>query len=385
MTRPTPDPGTGLEILETPRLLLDHGKLDANLARMRDRARELDVRLRPHIKTAKSPPVAERAHAGRTGPITVSTLQEAEAFHEEGFNDLTYAVPPTPAKAQRAAKLHAQGADLKLVAEQPATVRAIAQAGADNDATLPVLLEIDCDGTRGGIPPEHDRLAETADLLEQASGARLEGVLTHAGSAYDARGDEELLRAAERERAAAVDAAERLRAGGHEVETVSVGSTPTALSAENLDGVTEMRPGNYVFFDLFQAGLGVCSVDDVAVTVLAEVIGHRDRDGCPIVDAGSLSLSEDRSTRAFGDERDKAYGLVLDIDRGSLGEEVLVTETSQEHGILDRAQGEPPDLGVGDRVRVVPNHSCIMAACHPGYVVVEDGRVRDVWPRVNHW
>jgi hypothetical protein len=117
-----------------------------------------------------------------------------------------------------------------------------------------------------------------------------------------------LERAHEALRDAVRDAAEWLRADGHEVPTVSVGSTPTALAAEHLDGVTEMRPGNYVFLDLYQAGLGVCDVEDVALTVLATVIGHRDRDGAPIVDAGSLALSEDRSTRAFDDGRDKAYG-----------------------------------------------------------------------------
>jgi D-serine deaminase-like pyridoxal phosphate-dependent protein len=194
-----------------------------------------------------------------------------------------------------------------------------------------------------------------------------------------------LERAHEALRDAVRDAAERLRADGHEVPTVSVGSTPTALAAEHLDGVTEMRPGNYVFLDLYQAGLGVCEVEDVALTVLATVIGHRDRDGAPIVDAGSLALSEDRSTRAFDDGRDKAYGLVADLDGEPLDDEVLVGGTSQEHGLLGRREGQPPDLRVGDRVRVYPSHACITAACHARYLVADGREVVDRWPRVNGW
>jgi D-serine deaminase-like pyridoxal phosphate-dependent protein len=386
MPRPAPAPGTPIDELETPRLLLDRDRLEANCERMRQRADRLDVELRPHIKTAKAVPVAETATPAEHGPLTVSTLREAEHLHEAGFTDLTYAVAPTPAKIDRAAELREAGADLSLIADDPEAVRAIARAGEERDDEIPVLIEIDCDGTRGGLDPEEPVLTYMAEMFEETAGARLAGVLTHAGSAYDARGDDELRQAAEVERDAVVDAAERLREHGHEVPTVSVGSTPTAVAAEDLAGVTEMRPGNYVFFDLYQAGLGVCEVDDVAVTVLAEVIGHRDSDGCPIVDAGSLALSEDRSTSAYDDERDVGYGLVADLDGEPLaGGNVLVDETSQEHGILAHRDGRSPELRIGDRVRVYPNHSCITAACYEGYTVVEGGEVVDAWDRVNGW
>jgi len=388
MPRSPPDPGTPIEELETPRLLLDRQRLQANCQRMQTRADELDVTLRPHIKTAKAVPVAERASPAEHGPLTVSTLAEAEHFHEAGFSDVTYAVAPTPAKVERAARLRQAGADVKLIADEPETVRAIASAGADRDDEIPVLIEIDCDGTRGGVDPEEPFLTYLAEMFAEASGVELAGVLTHAGSAYDARGDDELREAAETERDAVVRAAERLREAGHDIDTVSVGSTPTALAAEHLEGVTEMRPGNYVFFDLYQAGLGVCEIDDVAVTVLAEVIGHRDEDGCPIVDAGSLALSEDRSTAAYDDERDRAHGLVADREGQPIrenGGEVLVAETSQEHGILATRNGEAPGLRVGDRVRVYPNHSCIAAAGYAAYTVVEGGEVVDRWERVNGW
>jgi D-serine deaminase-like pyridoxal phosphate-dependent protein len=390
MPRPAPDPGTPIEELETPRLLLDRQRLQANCERMQARADELDVGLRPHIKTAKTVPVAERASPAEHGPLTVSTLAEAEHFYEAGFTDLTYAVATTAAKVDRCADLIAGGAELTLIADDPTTLRAIEAAGRDLEEPIGVLIEIDCDGTRGGVDPEEPFLTYLAEMFAEASGVELAGVLTHAGSAYDARGDDELREAAETEREAVVQAAGRLRERGHEVPTVSVGSTPTALSAEDLTGVTEMRPGNYVFFDLYQAGLGVCDVDDVAVTVLAEVIGHRDSDGAGIVDAGSLALSEDRSTAAYDDERDKAHGLVAGLDGQPMtteeeGEEVLVAETSQEHGLLLTRGGQAPQLRVGDKVRIYPNHSCIAAACHDAYTVLDDGEVVDRWARADGW
>lgn len=379
-----PDPSIPASQLATPALLVDRDRLEANLERMKTRADELDVALRPHIKTAKTVPVAEEASP--SGALTVSTLAEAEHFHAHGFDDLTYAVAIAPDKIERTSDLRADGVDLTLLVDTPTAARAVADQGSSPDEAIPVLIEVDCDGTRGGIAPDEPLLQYVAEILAEGEGAGLEGVLTHAGSAYDARGEKELVEAAERERDAVVEAAQKLRGQGHEVPTVSVGSTPTALAAEDLRGVTEMRPGNYVFFDLYQAGLGVCTVEDIALTVLAQVIGHRDRDGCPIVDAGSLALSEDRSTSAFGDERDRAYGLVADLHGEPLSDgDVLVAETSQEHGILDRRGGEPPQLVIGERVRVYPNHACITAACYEEYQVATDREVVDTWERVNGW
>lgn len=381
-----PDQGTPISDLQTPALLLHRDRLEENLEAMRTRARELDVELRPHIKTAKTLPVAQQALGDVGTGLTVSTLREAEALQEGGFEDLVYAVAIAPDKLDRAADLREQGADLKLLVDTPGAARAIVEAGQQLEDEIPVLLEIDCDGTRGGIAPDEPILGYVAELLAEGEGAHLAGVLTHAGSAYEARGEEELQQAAIQEKDAVVTAANRLREAGHEVPIVSVGSTPTAMVAEELTGVTEMRPGNYVFFDLYQAGLGVCDVSDVAVSVLATVIGHRDSDHVPIVDAGSLALSEDRSTGAFDDERDVGYGLVADIEGDLLAEgRVIVTETSQEHGILSHREADRIDLRLGERVRILPNHSCITAACHPRYAVEDEGIVVDTWDRVNHW
>lgn len=248
-----------LDDLPTPSLVLDRSRLARNIARLQGRARELGVVLRPHMKTAKSARVAELATGGK-GPITVSTLAEATYFASHGFRDVTYAVPIVPAKLENAARLIAGGTDLKLITDNEAVARTLSTRGRDLGVRFRTLIKIDCGLGRAGIAADSADLTAIAAALD-GKGAVLAGVLTHAGHSYNAGSIEEIKRIAETERLAVVTAAERLRAAGHVCEIVSVGSTPTALHAERLDGVTEMRPGNFVFFDLFQFGIDSCTVE----------------------------------------------------------------------------------------------------------------------------
>ena len=161
---------------------------------------------------------------------------------------------------------------------------------------------------------------------------------------------------------------ERLRAAGHVCDIISVGSTPTAHFAERLDGVTEVRAGVHVFMDLVMAGLGVCDLDDIALSVLTEVIGCRELSGGEwLIDAGWMALSRDRGTA--GQALDQGYGLVLDAD-GNILEDIIVRACNQEHGIVARRDGTPlaPDFfTIGQRLRILPNHACATAAQHDGY------------------
>jgi len=359
--------------LPTPCLILDRGKVARNCTRFRDRAEQLGVTLRPHLKTAKNAEVGRLAYGGDAGPVTVSTLREAEYFFDHGFTDITYAVGITPDKFTRAAALIARGADLKVVTDEAGTAVALAAHG----APFRVLAEVDCGGGRGGVDGESDDLLAIAGAL----GPLLAGVMTHAGQSYDCRDTAAIAAVAEHERATVVAAADRLRAAGHDCAIVSVGSTPTALFAETLDGVTEMRPGVYTLMDLFQASIGVCELDDIAVSVLATVIRHRD--DAMLIDAGGLALSMDRST-ARG-PKDYALGLICDAG-GNPIEELLVGKTNQEHGFV-RGPSLPFDrLPVGARVRVLPNHACMTAAAHDRYFVVDGGsEVIAEWERCNGW
>ena len=375
-----------LSELDTPALILDRGRLEANVARMSARARMLGVDLRPHMKTAKSAEVGRLATAGHSGGITVSTLKEAEYFAERGFTDMIYGVGISLDKLARVARLQARGARVAVITDSLDVARGIGARAAGLGARFEVLIELDTGDGRAGLGPDSEALIEIGRALDGAAEVDLRGVLTHAGQSYGCREIADIEAVAETERAGAVAAAERLRAAGLPCPVVSVGSTPTALHARNLEGVTEMRPGVYVFNDVFQAEIGSCTMADVAVSVLATVTGHHRARGEIVIDAGGLALSKDRSTQAG--PRDVGYGLVVDAAAGASLPELHVARVSQEHGVVTAPGGDLPfdALAPGVRVRVLPNHSCFTAAAYEGYhVVAGSDEVEAEWPRVNGW
>ena len=369
------------EALETPCLLLDAAKLDANCARMRERLRPHGVELRPHVKTAKNVEVAQRALDAPAGPITVSTLREAEYFFDHGFRDFLYAVGMVPAKVPRAAALVRRGARMATIVDSVEAARGLVEASRKANVFIPALVEVDSDGHRAGIAPGDPRLAEVAGAL----GERLRGVMTHAGDSYNCASPEAIRAVAERERAAVVKCAAELRDAGHACPVVSVGSTPTATFAASFTGVTEVRTGVYVFHDLVMAGLGVCAVDDIAISVLGSVIGHQRDKNWIITDAGWMALSRDRGTAKQA--LDQGYGLVCGVD-GAPIEDLVVVDANQEHGIVARRGGGAIDFArfpIGSLLRVLPNHACATAAQHDEYHVIRDGRLAGSWERIHGW
>jgi len=375
-----------LDDLPTPVLLLDRQRLLRNCARMRERAASLGVSLRPHLKTAKSATIAELAHGGGKGPITVSTLAEAAYFARAGFRDITYAVPIAPQKLEQVAAIIRDGTDLKIITDHVAVAQAIAAKGKAVGITFRVLIKIDCGLGRAGIDAESPELLPLAAALAQPD-AELAGVLTHAGHSYHAKSVPEVKRIAEEERAATVRAAARLREAGHACPIVSVGSTPTALHADSLQGVTEMRPGNFVFFDLFQAGLGSCRMEDIAVSVLATVVGHHHGRNHLLIDAGGLALSKD--TGANEHVPGTGYGRVCRPDAALPLPGLSIYDVHQEHGLVGGPQAAPLDFGAfppGSRLRVLPNHSCMTGAMYDRYYVTDGGTgIVAEWDRVNGW
>ncbi|MFN8926832.1 MAG: alanine racemase [Rhodospirillales bacterium] len=376
---------TDLADLDTPCLLLDRTRLDRNVARVNARLAALGVTPRPHQKTGKSIHVARRAMATPTGPATVSTLAEAEHLAAHGVTDILYAVGIAPGKLDRVTRIRAGGCDLMLCVDSVEAARRTAAHAARTGDAIPVFVEIDSDGLRAGLPPDHPDVIAVARALVDG-GAALAGVMTHFGGSYAGRSPEDFAAMAETERAAAVLAADRLRAAGFVVPRVSVGSTPTALFARDLTGITEARPGVCLIQDLVMAGIGVCTPDDVALSVLATVIGHQREKGWILVDAGWMAMSRDRGTARLA--VDQGYGMVCDLD-GRPYADLIVTDANQEHGIVARRPGSPgpvPDLPVGARVRILPNHACATAAQHGAYRVLDGGRtVVAIWERTNGW
>jgi len=377
---------TTLADLATPCLILDADRMERNIARLRARLDGLGVALRPHLKTVKSVDVARRVMTSPAGPATVSTLREAEEFVAAGVRDIIYAVGIAPSKLPQVLALRAKGADIAVVLDTVEQARAVALASRRAGTRIPALIEIDCDGHRSGVlPRDKQRLVEIGRAL--ADGAELRGVLTHAGGSYSARGAEALRQCAEDERRSVVDAATILRAAGLACPVLSVGSTPTAHSATDLTGVTEVRAGVFVFFDLVMAGIGVCQVHDIALSVLATVIGHQREKGWILIDAGWMALSQDRGTRR--QDVDQGYGLVCDITGKPYGD-LVVADANQEHGIITvrpGSHGVLPELAIGDRVRILPNHACATSAQHRSYHVVRGGsdKVEAEWPRFGGW
>jgi D-serine deaminase-like pyridoxal phosphate-dependent protein len=365
--------------IPTPALLLDRATFDRNVERLKRRLDGLGVRLRPHMKTAKSVDILRLL---APDAITVSTLKEAEVFAQAGVRDILYAVGLAPQKAARVRALRERGVDLIVVVDSLEAAQALART---EGPPVPVLIEIDTDGHRAGVAPDDaERLVAIGRAL--TGGAELRGVMTHAGGSYGAFGADAHAAAAERERAGAVTAAGTLRGAGLPCPVVSVGSTPTAHAARTLTGVTEVRAGVYMFGDLVQAGLGVIGVEDIGLSVLATVIGHQRDKGWILVDAGWMALSRDRGTAS--QEVDQGYGVVCSAQRRPFGD-LIVTDANQEHGVLALRPGSGatlPDLEVGDQVRILPNHACATAAQHDRYHVIgADGEVEAVWPRFNGW
>jgi D-serine deaminase-like pyridoxal phosphate-dependent protein len=374
-----------LDQLETPALLLDSAQMERNIERMRSQVRKLGASFRPHVKTNKSIDVSRRVMETPQGPITVSTLLEAEHFAAQGVTDILYAVCIAPNKLDHVASLRARGVRLSIILDSVEAAQMLAARTRDKGERFDVLIEIDSDGHRSGVKPDAPVLIEIGRTLEDA-GIPVHGVLTHAGSSYDCATVEAIRAMAEQERAAAVHAAQRLRAAGMACPVVSVGSTPTALFAESLEGVTELRAGVFVFFDLVMAGLNVCRLDEIAVSVLATVIGHQQEKGWTLIDAGWMAMSRDRGTS--GQAIDQGYGLVCDAAGKPLDDLILVG-ANQEHGIVAHRSGKAgavPYLPVGTQLRILPNHACSTAAQYGHYLVLgPDRNVTATWQRFSGW
>ena len=357
-----------IDELRTPAMLVDLQRLEKNCAGMARRAAALGVNLRPHVKTHKVEAIARLQAAGQFGGITVSTLAEAGHFRDAGFTDITLAVPLEPRKAREALDLA-----VNLLVDSMQAIDAIEHAACFNETPV-VWLKVDCGYGRAGVDPTSAVAFRIVERLATHPSIRFAGLLTHGGQSYSCMGRDAIARVARTERDTVVNFAERLRARGWSVPGISVGSTPTMMHVDHLDGVTEMRPGNYALFDAFQAQIGSCALDDVAASVLATVISVQSERA--IIDAGALALSKDAGTGASG------FGLVIDVD-GRPCDSLTVASLSQEHGKI--VGNGVSRLSVGDRIRIVPNHSCLTMACFASVYGVRDGNVEAEWFPCRGW
>jgi D-serine deaminase-like pyridoxal phosphate-dependent protein len=364
--------------LESPAFLIDAARLERNSRMMLRRSGELGVQLRPHVKTHKSVEIARLQLGGREGPVTVSTLAEARAFSQSGFEDITYAVPISPQKLASALTLAEKCPSFSILLDSWDVAKAVEQACKKAGLILSVFLKVDSGYHRAGVDPSASRSVDLAKRLEASRWIEFKGILTHAGHSYHAHSRTEIQEIAELERSRLVEFGNVLRSNGIACSEISVGSTPTAVQATHLEGVTEMRPGNYIFFDKFQADIGTCSSEDCAVSIITRIIGVYPETKRVVIDAGALALSKDPgAVHVLGES---VFGLVLDHPS------LKVTSLSQEHGIVVGETGKSVSgFRVGDTLRILPNHSCLAAALHPWYFVVEGQKVVDRWRPIKGW
>jgi D-serine deaminase-like pyridoxal phosphate-dependent protein len=364
--------------LKTPAFLVDLSKLKSNIRKMKDRARLHGVALRPHVKTHKTVEIARLQIPEDAGGITVSTLAEARFYQKAGFDDITYAFPITPNKMAEAAELTARMKYFHLLLDQEATAAALEAYGRDNNVWFSVFLKVDCGYHRAGVDPTAPGSVDLVKKMLASKHFKFKGILTHAGHSYHCRNREEIIGIAGQERDVMVKFAQRLKQHGFGCDTVSVGSTPTAVHSPNWHGVTEIRPGNYVFFDKFQADVGSCSLEDAAATVLTTVVAHYPQHNQILIDAGALALSKDPGAVHLDEKI--VYGAVPG------NPQLKLFSISQEHGLIT---SETPivfnDFPVGSFLQIIPNHSGLTAALFPEYHVVDGNQVVDEWRPMRGW
>lgn len=353
-----------------------------NAERIKSIAGATNVRLRPHVKTHKCIEVARIATAGHEGAVTASTLAEVRAFAAHGFDDFTYAVPIERGKFAEAIEIVKSGAKLNVITDDVETPALLDQTARNAGVTMSIFLKVDCGYHRCGVEPNSEAALAIPRAISDAANLNFAGILTHAGHSYNARSRDEVIEIARRERDVMTELAGRLRADGIDVPTVSIGSTPSITHVDHLDSIDEIRPGNYIFFDAFQATLGSCGFEDCALTVLAAVTHCSRERRKVVVDAGAIALSKDRG--AVDIDPSCGYGRVLDLGGNEL--DLRVDSLSQEHGQICVADDAAFDkLKVGTRVRILANHSCLTAAQHRHYNVLENDRIVDRWEIHGGW
>lgn len=353
--------GVDTDALDTPCLLLDLDRLDANIGRMAELVAAAGVALRPHAKTHKLVEVAQRQIAAGADGLTVAKLGEAELLAGHGILDVLIAYPVWGARKWERLSRLAESAEIRVAADSFEVFAGIASAASRRGLSIPVRIEVDTGYGRCGVQSSDEALL-LAQRVSKLNGVALVGVMSFAGQTY-ATDPDHIKEVAAADAAALVEVAAVLRAGGFEVPEISVGSTPSATRVHELGGITEIRPGTYVFSDRDQVALGWGTPDGCALSVLATVVSHPTPTRA-IIDAGTKTLSSDRAQTLDG------WGAI----RGHLEWELVTL--NEEHGILEVPAGE---AAIGTQIEIVPNHACGTLNLHDWVAACRNGEVLEWW------
>ena len=368
-----------IDQLPTPALLLDLDILETNLRRMQDRADKFKVNLRPHIKTHKCIEVGKRQLKMGAKGITVSTFYEAQEFAKAGFDDITWAFPIPPVYATKISEL-AEKITFRVVIDSKEAKGHLDKVARTNGKKIHVWLKVDCGYHRTGVDPQSKLAEDLARSLAESKALEFDGILTHAGHSYSGKTPQEIRKVAEQEQSAMLEFSERMKLKGINIPAISIGSTPSVTMAQGFKGIDEIRPGNYCFHDYTMVALGVCGVEDCAVSVLASVISHQPGASHFVTDAGALALSKDLGPTHLKNDMDMGT-IFEDYEKKRLQAHVHVRALSQEHGkvIAHGVEEIEGKFKVGDRVRILENHSCLTVPHFEKYYVVQNDEVMHEW------
>ena len=352
--------------LDTPALVVDLDRMEANLDRAATYAKQHNLRLRPHTKTHKSPHVARLQLERGAHGLTVAKVGEAEVMAADAIPDLLVAYPVWGESKWRRLVEVAKKVPVTVGLDNAAAADGIHEHAARAGLTVGILVEVDLGMRRCGQPPG-ERLLALARTITGLPSLRLEGLMFYPGHVNPAaeRAERDFARLAQ-DLARVLD---DFRRDGLPTEVVSGGSTPTLYQSHRLPGVTEIRPGTYVFNDRTQVAMGSCGWDDCAATVLATVVSTPNADTA-VLDGGSKTFTSD-SMRPVGDD---GFGLVLGMPGARFA------RMSEEHGVLDLSKCDGRRPRIGERVRIVPNHVCVTVNMHERAVGVRNESVETSWP-----
>lgn len=355
--------------IETPCLVIDYETMARNIERMALLSKNSGCKLRPHTKTHKSPRVAKmQLEAGACG-ITVAKLGEAEVMAENGIGDIFVAYPVIgEGKVKRVLELNRK---IRLIvgADSLKGAKELAEAAFSDGQVIEVRMEVDTGMRRTGVP--YGKAVDFAKAISGYQGIRLTGIFTFKGLVYEGKATLDREKAGLEEGMLMSELAAKLRKEGIPIEDVSVGSTPTAAYAAGVPGVTEIRPGTYVYNDIMTANLGVCALEDCAASVLTTVVS-RPADDYVVIDGGNKTFSTDAALEAFPYHL-KGYGRIMQDER------LILAKLSEEHGTIKTAEAGI-GLKIGDIISIIPNHVCTTVNLHDRAYLLRNGRITEELP-----
>lgn len=351
--------------VDTPALLLDIDKMERNIEGIASFSKEAGVAVRPHIKTHKSIEIAKRQIESGAIGLTVAKVGEAEVMVDGGITDILIAYPLVAKKKLERVRTLMKKAVITVAIDSIEQAKILQDFFTEKNP-LNVMIKVNSGLNRVGVEPNEEVL-ELAKYIDELSALKLTGIFTHAGHSYAAKSEIEIDKIAKEEADAVLKSAELCEAAGIKITTRSIGSTPTFKKAGLVEGITEIRPGNAVFYDMVQVGLGVATIEQCALTVMASVVSKKaDR---IVIDAGSKTLALDQG--AHGNASIAGHGFVKEHS------EFVIERLSEEHGVIP-ISGET-DIKLNDRLTIIPNHACVVANLFNHYLIHRNGKVIERW------